>query len=55
MRGRSYLPPKLRVDAIGGDDKIALGEGTVRERYPSHVTALLTAGAAMVSVHHVSR
>jgi hypothetical protein len=55
MRGRSYLPPKLRVDAIGGDDKIALGESTVRERYPSHVTALLTAGAAVVSVHHVSR
>ena len=47
--------PKLRVDAVRGDDDIPFRNGPVRKRYPSHITALLTAGAAVAGVHDVLR
>ena len=52
-RRRRYLVPKLRVNAVRGDDEIAFRDGSVRERYPCDVSDLLAADAAMASVHHV--
>ena len=47
--------PKLGVDAVRGNDEIAFGHGSVRERHPGHVADLLKAGASMSGMHHLAR
>jgi hypothetical protein len=47
--------PKLGVNAVRSDDDIPFRNAPIRKRYPGYMITLLAAGAAVASMHRISR
>jgi len=52
LRRREDVGPQLQMDAVGADDDVGFGGGTVRESHARDFTDLVEADGAMAAVHH---